>query len=108
MKIIYDNNEGGVSVLHLTDTIPLSEVVQKDVPAGAAYRIVEDGVVPSDRSFRNAWEADFSKPDGYGIGADAWSAAKAAAEAAAEAGRLAAEEAAAKQTVDAPAEEVTE
>ena len=108
MKIIYDNNEGGVSVLHLTDTIPLSEVVQKDVPAGAAYRIVEDGVVPSDRSFRNAWEADFSKPDGYGIGADAWFAAKAAAEAAAEAGRLAAEEAAAKQTVDAPAEEVTE
>ena len=107
-KILYQNSEGGLSVIHPTGELPIEDVCQKDVPAGTPYLIVEDDVVPSDRSFRNAWEADFSKPDGYGIGADAWSAAKAAAEAAAKAGRLAAEEAAAKQTVDAPAEEVTE
>ena len=107
-KIIYQQPNGGVAVLIPTGDLAIEDVAQKDVPAGTPYLIVEDDVVPSDRSFRNAWEADFSNPDGYGIGADAWFAAKAAAEAAAEAERLAAEEAAAEQTVDAPAEEVAE
>ena len=107
-KILHPNPEGGITVLHPTGELPFEDVCQKDVPAGTPYLIVEDDVIPSDRSFRNAWEADFSNPDGYGIGADAWFAAKAAAEAAAEAERLAAEQAAAEQTVDAPAEEVAE
>lgn len=96
-KILYPNSEGGVSVIHPTGELPIEDVCQKDVPAGTPYLIVEDDAIPSDRSFRNAWEADFSNPDGYGIGPDAWFAAKAAAEAAA-----------AEQTVDAPAEEVAE
>ena len=79
-KILYPNSEGGISVLHPTGDLPFEDVCQKDVPAGTPYLIVEDDVIPSDRSFRNAWEADFSNPDGYGIGADAWFAAKAAAE----------------------------
>jgi len=96
-KILHPNSEGGVSVIHPTGELPIEDLCQKDVPAGTPYLIVEDDVIPSDRSFRNAWEADFSNPDGHGIGADAWFAAKAAAEAAA-----------AEQTVDAPAEEVAE
>ena len=107
-RIIYQQPDGGVAVLVPTGELSIADVCQKDVPAGTPYLIVEDNVIPSDRSFRNAWEADFSNPDGYGIGADAWFAAKAAAEAAAEAERLAAEQAAAEQTVDAPAEEVAE
>ena len=82
MKILYPNSEGGVSVIVSTGELSIEDVAQKDVPAGTPYLIVEDDVIPSDRSFRNAWEADFSNPDGYGIGADAWFAAKAAAEAA--------------------------
>ena len=81
-KILYPNSEGGISVLHPTGDLPFEDVCQKDVPAGTPYLIVEDDVIPSDRSFRNAWEADFSNPDGYGIGHEAWFAAKAAAEAA--------------------------
>ena len=81
-KIIFPNGEGGICVLIPTGELPLEEVALKDVPAGTPYLIVEDDVIPSDRSFRNAWEADFSNPDGHGIGADAWFAAKAAAEAA--------------------------
>ena len=81
-KILYPNSEGGISVLHPTGDLPFEDVCQKDVPAGTPYLIVEDDVIPSDRTFRNAWEADFSNPDGTGIGADAWFAAKAAAEAA--------------------------
>jgi len=78
MKIFYPNPEGGVSIIIPSGELPIEEVAQKDVPAGTPYLVVEDDVVPSDRSFRNTWEADFSNPDGYGIGADAWFAAKAA------------------------------
>ena len=37
----------------LTNTI--EQLAAKDVPAGANYEIVEDGDVPSDRTFRGAW-----------------------------------------------------
>ena len=80
MKILFQNIEGGLSVIHPTGEIPIADIAQKDVPAGTPYLIVKDDVVPSDRSFRNAWEADFSNPDGYGIGADAYFAAKEASE----------------------------
>lgn len=82
MKILYPTSEGGVCVITPSGELPIADVAEKDVPANTPYLIVEDDVVPSDRSFRNAWEADFSNPDGTAIGADAWFAAKAAAEAA--------------------------
>lgn len=55
MKIIYQNQEGGVSVIHPTGELSIEEVAAKDVPAGIAYEIVEDDAIPSDRTFRNAW-----------------------------------------------------
>ena len=79
-KILYPNSEGGVSVIVPTGELPIEDVCQKDVPAGVPYLIVSEDDIPSDRTFRNAWEADFSNPDGYGIGADAYFAAKAAAQ----------------------------
>ena len=75
-KILFQNIEGGLSVIHPTGEIPIADVAQKDVPAGVPYLIVSEDDIPSDRTFRNAWEADFSNPDGYGIGADAYFAAK--------------------------------
>ena len=80
MKIIYQNQEGGVSVIHSTGELPIEDVCQKDVPAGVPYLIVTTDDIPSDHTFRNAWEADFSNPDGYGIGADAWFAQQEASE----------------------------
>jgi hypothetical protein len=71
-RIIYPNDDGGVSILIPTGEIAIEEVARKDVPAGVAYRIVDVADIPTDRTFRNAWEADFSNPDGVGIGADAW------------------------------------
>jgi hypothetical protein len=79
-KILFQNDEGGLSVIHPTGKLPIEDVCRKDVPAGTPYLIVEDDVIPSDRSFRGAWEADFSNPDGYGIGADAWFAQQEASE----------------------------
>ena len=56
-RIIYPNNNGGVSVIVPSDNCGLSveEIARKDVPAGKAYQIVDVADVPSDRSFRNAW-----------------------------------------------------
>ena len=58
MKIIYTNNEGGVSVIHPTGELSIEEVAAKDVPQGVAYEIVEDDAIPSDRTFRGAWVAN--------------------------------------------------
>ena len=77
-RIIYPNDNGGVAVLIPTGEIEITEVARKDVPAGVAYKIVDVADIPSDRTFRGAWEADFSNPDGVGIGSDAWFAEQAA------------------------------
>ena len=52
-KIIYTNSDGTVSII-----IPAGDVNDaiKDVPSGLSYEIVEDSVIPKDRSFRNAWK----------------------------------------------------
>ena len=52
-KIIYTNSDGGVSVVHPTGEVPISEL-----PARLGltdYEIVDDEAVPTDRTFRNAW-----------------------------------------------------
>ena len=50
-KIIYTDSDGTVSVIH-----PIGDVNDaiKDEPTGLSYEIVEDSVIPTDRSFRNA------------------------------------------------------
>jgi hypothetical protein len=55
----------------------VSEIARKDVPAGVPYLIVNASDLPEDRTYRDAWTADFSQPDGIGIGADAWFAERA-------------------------------
>lgn len=72
MKVVHPNKEGGVSVLTPTRELPIEEVARKDVPYNTPYRIVSEAEMPTDRTFRNAWEADFSAPDGYGIGPQRW------------------------------------
>jgi hypothetical protein len=71
-RIIYPTDDGGVAVLIPTGELEIAEVARKDVPAGVAYKIVDVADIPEDRTFRNAWEADFTNPDGVGIGSDAW------------------------------------
>ena len=70
-------------MLRLTGELPFEDCCKKDVPAGVPYLIVDAADVPTDRSFRDAWEADFSNPSGYGMGPEAYFAEKAAEAAAA-------------------------
>ena len=57
-RIIYPTDDGGVAVIVPAAECGLSieEIAAKDVPAGKPFKIVEDADIPSDRTFRNAWE----------------------------------------------------
>ena len=57
-RILYQTEEGGVAVIIPTDNCGLTveEIAQKDVPSGRPHKIVDVSEVPSDRTFRNAWE----------------------------------------------------
>jgi len=60
MRIIYKTPENTVAVIVPAKSWSnrMEELAQKDVPTGLKYKIVEDSVIPSDRTFRNAWEVD--------------------------------------------------
>ena len=57
-RIIYQNNEGRVSVIAPSPNWngTIEELAAKDVPANTPYKIVDVSEIPSDRTFRNAWE----------------------------------------------------
>ena len=55
-RIIYPTPEGGVVVVIPSGEISIEEVAAKDVPAGVEYKIVDVSEIPSDRTFRSAWE----------------------------------------------------
>jgi hypothetical protein len=70
-RIIYKNDNNGVSVVIPTDEAlsqhTIQEIAVKDVPAGKPFKIVSVSDIPSDRSERDAWtidEADLT--DGVG------------------------------------------
>ena len=52
-RIIYKTELGGVAVIVPADTI---EACIKDIPEGAEYEIVDTSTIPSDRTWRAAWE----------------------------------------------------
>ena len=80
--IIFPNDEGWLSVVNPAPNcgVPIEEIARKDVFAGKPYHIIDVSLLPQDNVFFTAWEADFSNPTGYGIGADAWYAEQVAKE----------------------------
>jgi len=66
--IIYKTDEGGVAVIIPAPecSLLIEEIAKKDVPTGVPYLIIDSSELPADREFRDAWQADFSNPDGYG------------------------------------------
>lgn len=57
-RIIYPTDEGGVAVVVPAPGtgLTIEEIAAKDVPAGKPYKIVDVSEIPTDRTFRNAWE----------------------------------------------------
>ena len=52
-RIIYPTDNGGVAIIVPAVSV---ELALKDVPAGKPYKIVDVADIPSDRTFRDAWE----------------------------------------------------
>ena len=70
-RIIYQTDEGGVAVIIPTPeavaTLGIEAIALKDVPVGKPFKIVDDADVPSDRTFRAAWQVDAATlTDGVG------------------------------------------
>jgi hypothetical protein len=56
-RIIYPTDEGGVAVIVPAECgLTIGEIAAKDVPAGKPFKIVDAADIPTDRTFRNAWE----------------------------------------------------
>jgi len=57
-RIIYPNDDGGVSVIVPAPEcgLTIEEIAAKDVPAGKPFKIVDVADIPTDRTFRDAWE----------------------------------------------------
>ena len=73
MNIIYTNLEGIASIVTPTqealELLTIDQIAQRVVPNGEPYWIVEPSVIPTDRTYRNAWELDddtLGEPHGVG------------------------------------------
>jgi hypothetical protein len=56
-RIIYPTDDSGVAVIIPAECgLTIEEIAAKDVPAGKPYKIVDVADIPTDRTFRNAWE----------------------------------------------------
>jgi hypothetical protein len=66
-RVIYPNDDGGIAVLIPAECgLTIEQIAAKDVPTGKPYLIVDATEIPEDRTYREAWTADFSNPDGVG------------------------------------------
>ena len=59
-RIIYPTDDGGVAIIIPTEEYlsehTIEELATKDVPEGKPYKIVDVADIPTDRTFRDAWE----------------------------------------------------
>ena len=57
-RIIYATDDGGVAIIVPAAEcgLTIEEIAAKDVPAGKEFQIVDVADIPTDRTFRNAWE----------------------------------------------------
>jgi hypothetical protein len=69
MRIVYLEKSGTLSVIWPSPEWAgtIDDLAQKDVPTGLKYLIVEDNFIPTDLTFRDAWEiAESELTDGVG------------------------------------------
>ena len=72
MKIVFKNQDNSIGIITPTDEAlsfaTIEQIAEKDCPYNLPYWIVEDSVIPENRTFRSAWEIDesFGKPNGFG------------------------------------------
>ena len=57
-RIIYPTDAGGVAIIIPASEcgLTIDEIAAKDVPEGKPFKIVDVSDIPTDRTFRAAWE----------------------------------------------------
>jgi hypothetical protein len=61
MRVIYKTTDGVSVIVPSPEALAeygIEAIAKKDVPAGVPYKIVDVSEIPSDRTFRNAWDID--------------------------------------------------
>lgn len=65
-RIIYQTAEGVAVIIPCECGLSIEQIAKKDVPSGIKYKIVDSTDIPSDRTNRDMWTADFTTYDGVG------------------------------------------
>lgn len=70
-RILYQADGGGVAIIipapEALEQHSIEAIALKDVPAGKPFKIVDTVDIPTDRTFRAAWEVDVAiLTDGIG------------------------------------------
>ena len=55
-RIIYPTDNGVAIIVPADCGLTIEEIVAKSVPVGKPYKIVDVADIPTDRTFRDAWE----------------------------------------------------
>lgn len=71
MKIVFKNEDNSIGIITPTDEAlsfaTIEQIAEKDVPHNLPYWIVGASTIPTDRTFRGAWEiAEDTVFDGVG------------------------------------------
>ena len=72
-RIVYQIAGGGVAIItpsaEVDAKVGIEASAQKDVPQGCRYRIIDASDLPTDDTFRDAWEVD-AQILTHGVGAE--------------------------------------
>lgn len=55
-RIVYATPDGGVAVVIPTGEVSIDHLIGTVVPANTPYKVINASDIPSDRTFRGAWE----------------------------------------------------
>ena len=66
-RILYKTQTGVAVIIPADCGLTVNEIALKDVPTGAAYKIVNVSDIPTDRTARDLWDVDVTDlTDGVG------------------------------------------
>ena len=72
-RIVFKNPDNSIGIITPTNEAlsftAIEQIAEKDTPTGLPYWIVDVAAIPTDRTFRDAWEVDeaeLGEPHGFG------------------------------------------
>ena len=73
-RIIYKNPDNSIAIITPSDEAltfaTIEQIAEKDVPHNLPYWIVDASDIPTDRTYRSAWEVDDAMGEPHGFGGE--------------------------------------